>query len=297
MQNSKLVVAENIFELIGNTPLLRIPLEQSEIKLYAKLEGQNIGGSVKDRAAYSMIVEAEKRGELTKEMEIIEATSGNTGIALAMIAAVKGYKITIVMSEAMSVERRKMIQLYGANLILTPAALGTGGAITKVHEMMAAQPGKYWHANQHDNPDNALIHYNTTAMEILEQLPDVTHIFAGIGTFGTVRGISKRFREEKRAIKIIGIEPFAGIPIQGLRNMSEINPPQLFDKNFLDEIINVDAQFAKPRLEELARKSGLFVGFSSAAIYHGALTYLKNVDSATAVMIFPDKGEKYLSMI
>ena len=222
----------SILDTIGHTPtvLLKNFSPNPAVKIYAKLEGQNPGGSVKDRIALQMIEDAEKSGELTHDKAILESTSGNTGIGLAFVATVKGYRVVLTMSAAMSEERKKVLRAFGAELIETDPAKGTAGAIDKAHEMHAAEPTKYWLSNQHNTTSNPKAHYEHTALEILEDVPGVTHFVAGMGTYGTISGVSRRFRELGRKIEIVAVEPVLGQPIQGLRNMNEANPPGIYDK-------------------------------------------------------------------
>lgn len=286
----------SVTDLIGNTPVVRIRniTHNPKVKIYAKIEGNNPSGSIKDRIALSLIEEAEKSGELTKDKIILESTSGNTGIGLATVGASKGYKVVLTMSKAMSAERKMVLRGLGAALIETPPDQGTGGAIAVARQMVADNPGKYWLARQHSSLANPLAHYKTTAVEILQQVPDITHFVAGIGTFGTLRGAGQRLREEVGA-KIIGLEPELGRPIQGLRNMNEPNSPELYDESLLDNKTNVIPEDAERYTRLLAEKEGLFVGISSGAALSGAIRVAATLQSGVIVVIFPDRGEKYLS--
>lgn len=285
-----------ILELIGNTPMLPIRNlhDNPNVKIFAKLEGANPSGSVKDRVALSLIERAEESGELTHDKIILESTSGNTGIGLAMVGAAKGYKVVLTMSAAMSEERKKVLRAFGATLIETDPTKGTGGAIAVAKQMVADEPGKYWAASQHSSPDNPLAHYTDTADEILRQTPDVTHFVAGIGTFGTLKGAGVRLRELASA-EVIGVEPVLGQAIQGLRNMNEPNPPQLYDESLLDEKIMMMADDAYQTTRLLAEKEGLLVGMSSGAAMHAALELAGKISEGVIVVLFPDRGEKYLS--
>ena len=286
----------SVTDLIGNTPVVRIRniTHNPKVKIYAKIEGNNPSGSIKDRIALSLIEEAEKSGELTRDKIILESTSGNTGIGLATVGASKGYKVVLTMSEAMSEERKMVLRGLGAILIETPPDQGTSGAIAVAKQMVADNPGKYWLAGQHSSLANPLAHYKTTAVEILQQVPDITHFVAGIGTFGTLRGAGQRLREEVGA-KIIGLEPELGRPIQGLRNMNEPNSPSLYDESLLDNKTNVVPEDAERYTRLLAEKEGLFVGISSGAALSGAIRVAATLQSGVIVVIFPDRGEKYLS--
>ncbi len=284
----------NILDQIGNTPIVKIKSSNNNVNIYAKLEGQNPGGSVKDRIALSMIIAGEKSGELTKDKIILEPTSGNTGIGLALVGAVKGYRVTLTMSAGMSNERKKMLTALGAKLILTPAEERTDGAIKKAHEMIKNNPDKYWMPYQFDNPNNPLTHYNGTGVKIIKQVPDITHFVAGIGTGGTLMGIAKRLKEYNKNIKIIGIEPQLNHKIAGLKNMQESIIPKIYDEKKLDKKIVVNNEQAYETARQLA-KQGIFVGMSSGAAMYGALQVAHKIKTGNIVVIFPDRGEKYLS--
>jgi len=297
-----MIVANDITGLIGETPMVKINklIGKDNATIYAKLEWYNIGGSVKDRMALYLLEHAEVSGKLTKEKIILEATSGNTGIALAMIAAVKGYKIAIIMPESVSIERRKIIKAYGAELILSPAEKGTGGAIELKQKLLKKNPDKYIDINQFKDPANILAHYQTTGKEILEQTNGkVDMIIVGIGTAGTGVGTSMRVKEFNPHIKIVGVTPKLGVSIQGLRNPKEPYPTQLFRKEYFDEIIEIDKEEI-PKIFETARKmagkEGLLIGISSAAIMYVALKKAEELDKEKIIVaILPDNGDKYLS--
>lgn len=286
----------SVVDLIGNTPVVRIRniTHNPKVRIYAKIEGTNPSGSIKDRIALSLITEAEKSGELTKDKIILESTSGNTGIGLATVGAAKGYQVVLTMSSAMSEERKMVLRGLGATVIETPPELGTGGAIAVARQMVADTPGKYWLARQHSSHANPLAHYNHTGVEILQQVPDITHFVAGIGTFGTLRGAGQRLREDAGA-KIIGLEPPLGKSVQGLRNMQEPNSPELYDESLLDHKMDVLPEDAERYTRLLAQKEGLFVGISSGAALSGAIRVAATLQSGVIVVIFPDRGEKYLS--
>jgi len=297
-----MIVANNVLDLIGKTPMVRINnlIGPNDACIYAKLEWFNIGGSVKDRLALYVIEYAEAAGRLNREQRILEATSGNTGIALAMIAAAKKYKLTIVMPESVSIERRRLIRAYGAELILSPAAKGTAGAIELKQQMLKGEPEKYIDVDQFKDPANILAHYETTGKEILEQTHgQLDMIVLGIGTAGTGVGTSMRIREVKPEVKIIGVTPKLGTAIQGLRNPGEPFPTQLFRSEWFDEVIEIsDAEktttFQVAR--EVAKQEGLFIGMSSGAIMHVALRKAKELGKGrTIVAILPSSGERYLS--
>jgi len=289
-------VAPGILGLIGNTPVVQIQRlhDNPNVKIFAKLEGANPSGSVKDRVALALIEGGEKSGALTHDKVILESTSGNTGIGLAMVGAAKGYQVVLTMSSAMSEERKKVLRAFGATLIETDPQKGTGGAIEKARQMVRDEPEKYWMANQHASLDNPRVHANQTAVEILNQVPDVTHFVAGIGTFGTLRGAGVRLREEVGA-KVIGVEPIMGDPIQGLRNMKEPFAPELYDESLLDLKMSAVGSDAYDITRQLAEKEGLLVGMSSGAAMHGALRLAESLDEGVIVVVLPDRGEKYLS--
>ncbi|HNT29443.1 MAG TPA: cysteine synthase family protein [bacterium] len=288
-----------IEELIGKTPMLALHhlTSKASVQVYAKLEGQNPGGSVKDRLALALIEDAERKGELTRDKTILESTSGNTGIGLAMIAAVRGYRVVLTMSAGMSEERKQILRAFGAELVETDPKRGTGGAREKAHQLHAEHPDRYWMPQQHSNPANPRMHYETTAEEILQDVPDITHFIAGIGTFGTLAGVGKRLKDYNTGIKIIGVEPELGQPIQGLRNMQEEYPPELFaeHRQILDRTITVRLADSKEIAKQLARSEGLFVGISSAAAAWAAQQVAQELTTGTMVVLFPDRGEKYVS--
>lgn len=288
----------NILETIGNTPLVKINklIIKPNVNIYAKIEGVNPGGSIKDRIALKMIEEAERSGKLTDGKTIIEATSGNTGIALAMIGSVKGYKVEIVMSSAVSIERQKTIRAYGAEIILTDGAFGTDGAIRKVRELVSQNPEKYFHTDQFSNEYNSAAHYETTALEIWEQMDGkIDYFVASIGTSGTLMGVADCLKKHNPNIKIISAEPVTGHYIQGLKNMEEAIVPSIYDKSKLDDIIMVDTEEAYRVARDIVRKEGIFIGMSSGAAILAAKKIAEKIDKGNIVTIFPDRGDKYLS--
>lgn len=288
----------NILETIGNTPLVRINNLQSNpnILLYAKIEGLSPTGSIKDRIALKMIEQAEAEGRLVKGKTIIEPTSGNTGIGLAMIGAVKGYEVEIVMSEAVSVERRQMIQAFGAKVTLTNPNLGTDGAIMKARELVARNPAKYFMPDQFTNKYNKLAHYKTTAEEIWEQTGgNIDYFVSALGTSGTIMGVGKYLKEKKPSIRVIEAHPVKGHYIQGLKNMEEAIVPSIYDPKLIDETIMVETEAAFELARQIVKKEGILVGMSSGAAMFAALEKARGISSGTIVTIFPDRGEKYLS--
>ena len=288
----------NILETIGNTPMVRINNMNlnSNVELYAKLEGVNPGGSIKDRIALKMIEEAEKSGELTKDKTIIEATSGNTGIGLAMVGLMKGYRVQVVMSSAVSMERQKMMKAFGATVILTHAKLGTDGAIMKIRELVKENPKKYFNPNQFSNVYNKLAHYKTTAEEIWNQTEGkVTHFVSSLGTSGTIMGVGMGLKEKNSDIQIVEAHPEEGHYIQGLKNMKEAIVPEIYDVTKIDKSIIIKTEEAFEMSRQIALKEGIFVGMSSGAAMIAALEVVKELDSGLVVVMFPDRGEKYLS--
>jgi cysteine synthase B len=288
----------NILSAIGHTPLVKFNnlIENSKVKIFGKLEGCNPGGSIKDRPAYYMIKKAEESGELSREKIILEPTSGNTGISLAMIGAAKGYKVKLCMPECVSVERRSIIEAFGAEIILTPANESTDGSIRKAHQLISEEPDKYYMPNQFENENNVLAHYETTGPEIFSQTKGEIDIFvAGIGTGGTLMGVAKYLKEKKPQVKIVGVEPIVGHKIQGLKNMAESIVPKIYHSEKLDEkiIVKDDPAYEMTRL--LATKEGIFVGMSSGAAVAGAFEVAKQMHSGIIVVILPDRGDRYLS--
>lgn len=269
---------------------------KEDIEILAKLEFFNPGGSIKDRAALCMIEDAEERGELTRDKTILEATSGNTGIGLSLVAAVKGYRILLVMSEAVSEERKKILKAMGAELKFTPAHLSTDGAIEYVYNLVREDPDKYWLADQFNNDSNWMSHYRYTAMEIWKQTEGkLDAVVVSIGTSGTLMGLSRRFKELDPNVRVIGVEPYLGHKIQGLKNMKESYRPGIFDKNLAYKIINIDDETAFDMTRMLARKEGIFAGMSSGAAVAGALSIAKETGKGRIIVILPDGGERYLS--
>jgi len=282
------MVYENLLDAVGNTRLVRVAPQ-----IYAKMEKDNPGSSVKDRPVKEMILAAIKSGELTKGKIILEATSGNTGIALAMMGATIGYPVILTMSESVSVERRKLMTAYGAEIILTPGVEGTDGAIRKAREMMATDPEKYYYPDQFSNPNNPIAHIQT-ANEIWEQTEGkVTHFVATIGTGGTIMGVSKRLRELNPKIQIIEAQPTIGHKIQGLKNMQESMVPKIYDETTPTSRIYVSDDDAFQTARDLARM-GHLVGMSSGAAMFAAMQIILGKNDL-AVVIFPDDGMKYLS--
>ena len=289
---------EDILQTIGNTSLVKINNlnPNKEVTIYAKVEGFNPTGSIKDRIALKMIEQAEVEGRLTKGKTIIEPTSGNTGIAIAMIGAIKGYDVEIVMSEAVSVERQKMIKAFGAKVTLTEAEKGTDGAIIQTKELLKKYPEKYFFPDQFSNEYNKIAHYKTTAEEIWRQTNGkIDYFVSSLGTSGTIMGVGMALKENNPNIKIVEAHPVKGHYIQGLKNMEEAIVPALYDPSQIDESIMVESEDAFEIARQIVKKEGIFVGMSSGAAMYAALEVAKKIKSGNIVVILPDRGEKYLS--
>lgn len=285
-----------IEEFVGNTPLVRLqrlPGSTSNLVL-GKLEGNNPAGSVKDRPALSMVVEAEKRGEIKSGDNLIEATSGNTGIALAMVAAMKGYNLKLIMPDNMSLERRQSMQAFGAELILVTAEEGMEGARDLALSMQSDGKGKV--LDQFANPDNPLAHYNGTGPEIWRDTEGkVTHFVSSMGTTGTIMGVSKYLNEMNRDIQIIGVEPSEGSRIPGIRKWPKEYIPSIFDPSVVDQVIQVTQQESEDMMRKLGKEEGIFCGVSSGGAMVAALKLSQQVKNAIIVSIVCDRGDRYLS--
>lgn len=283
---------------IGNTPLveLRSVNPNPRVRILAKLEGNNPGGSVKDRPACFMLLGAEERGDLTSGRTILEPTSGNTGIALAMLGAARGYRVRLVMPACVSLERRSVLAAFGAELVLSPAEEGTDGAIHLAYRILEEEPDRYYMPNQYANPDNVRAHRETTGPEIFSQTAgDIDCFVAGMGTGGTLMGVAGYLRETKPSVKVVGVEPTFGHRIQGLKNMKEAIVPSIYREENLDRKIVVDDESAFETARRLAVTEGLFVGMSSGAAVAGAIEMAKQITDGTIVTLLPDRGDRYLS--
>jgi cysteine synthase B len=292
------MINDNILQTIGNTPLVWITRlnPNPEVNMYAKIEGSNPTGSIKDRIALKMIEHAEAEGTLLKGKTIIEPTSGNTGISLAMIGIVKGYDVEIVMSKAVSVERIKMIESFGAKVTLTDATLGTDGAIVRARELVNEYPEKYFMPDQFSNRYNKIAHYKTTGEEIWKQTNGrIDYFVSAIGTSGTIMGVGKALKENDPRIKIVCAHPVKGHYIQGLKNMEEAIVPAIYDPSAIDETVMVETEDAFEMARQIVRQEGIFVGMSSGAAMCAAIEIAGRIKSGVIVVIFPDKGEKYLT--
>lgn len=285
---------------IGNTPLVELPSfsPRAGVRIWAKLEGANPSGSVKDRIALAMLDAAEASGELQRGTEriIVEPTSGNTGISLAMLARRRGYRFLAVLPENVSIERRQLLELYGASLEFTPGELGSNGAIRRAQELLESQPDRFFMLYQYGNAANPGAHYATTAPEILRDLPGITHFVAGLGTGGTLTGTGRRLKEDKPDVQVIAAEPHPGDNVQGLRSLDEGFIPPVLDSNVLDRKILVTSDDSLLMTRRLAEQEGVFAGISSGAVLHAAVRVARGLESAEIVCLFADSGWKYLSL-
>lgn len=289
---------QSLLDAVGNTPLVRITTiaPNPAVRILAKLEGNNPGGSVKDRPARQMILAAEASGELTRDKIILEPTSGNTGIALAMIAAARGYRIKLAMPACVSMERRSILEAYGAEIVLSPGCEKTDGAIRLAHKIYSEAPGLYYMPNQYDNPNNPLAHELTTGPEIVAQSEGaLTHFVAGMGTGGTLMGTAAYLRRHAPEVAIIGVEPNLGHAIQGLKNMQEAIVPAIYHEDQLDRKIVIDDDTAFETARMLAAREGIFCGMSGGAAMAGAFQLAQELHEGTIVVIIPDRGDRYLS--
>jgi cysteine synthase B len=291
--------SQSVLELIGNTPLIRLSafeLGLRNVELWAKAEWRNPGGSVKDRPAARMILDGERSGALTRDKTILDATSGNTGIAYAMIGAAQGYRVRLCVPANVTPERKRILSGYGAEVVFTDPMQGSDGAIIEAKAMYAAEPDRYFYPDQYNNPGNWRSHYDTTAAEIIEQTEGrLTHFVAGLGTSGTFVGAGRRFREFNPSIRLISVQPDSPLHgLEGLKHMATAIVPGIYDSTLADEDIGVATEDAFELTRQLAR-SGLFVGISSGANLAGALQVARRISNAVMVVVFCDGGEKYLS--
>lgn len=293
-------IKKSILETIGSTPMVKINrlCPNPNVNIYAKLEGFNPTGSIKDRIAVKMINDAEREGRLKPGQTIIEPTSGNTGIGLAIIGLIKGYPVEIVMSEAVSMERRKIIRAYGGKIHLTPAEEGTDGAIRLARKLVAENPGKYFMPDQFANAANYLAHYGGTALEIWQQTSgEIDYLVCALGTSGTLMGLSRFLKGMKPSIKVVCAHPHKGHYIQGLKNMEEAIVPEIYDPSKIDVHEMVDSEEAIAMARELIAKEGIFAGMSSGAAMLAAVRTAEKIESGNIVVLFPDRAEKYLSTV
>ena len=298
MKPDPIEINEDILQTIGNTPIVRINRlnPNSNATIYAKLEGLNPTGSIKDRIALEMIQQAEAEAKLTKGKTIIEPTSGNTGVALAMIGAIKGYQVEIVMSDTVSVERIQMIKAFGGKVTLTKGKLGTDGAIMKARTLVREHPEQYFMPDQFSNEYNKLAHYRMTGEEIWKQTNGkIDYFVSSIGTSGTIMGVGKALKRHNPQIKVVSAHPVKGHYIQGLKNMEEAIVPSLYDPSQIDITIMIETEQAYETARQIVRNEGIFVGMSSGAAMYAAVEIAGQIEAGTIVVIFPDRGEKYLS--
>jgi cysteine synthase B len=294
------LVSPGITKLVGRTPLLRVRLFEREfprVEVHAKAEWFNPGGSVKDRAALAMIEDGERRGALTQDKTIIDATSGNTGIAYALMGAAKGYRVKLVMPANVSAERKALVAAYGAEIVYSDAGDGSDGAIRMVREIVAARPDAYFYPDQYSNPANARAHYEGTAVEILEQTGGrITHFVAGLGTTGTFVGTARRLKEHDASVRAVSVEPedaFHGL--EGLKHLPTAIVPRIWDEALADEILWCPTEPAYDMARRVARTEGLLVGHSSGAALWAVRELAETVREGVIVTVFPDSGDRYLS--
>ena len=293
-------VTPGITRLIGQTPLLRVRLferEYPKVEVYAKAEWFNPGGSVKDRAALAMIEDGEKTGALTRDRTIVDSTSGNTGIAYALVGAAKGYRVQLVMPGNVSAERKALVAAYGAEIVYSDAGEGSDGAILKVREMVAQNPDRYFYPDQYSNPANPRAHYEGTAVEILEQTDGrITHFVAGLGTTGTFVGTARRLKVHDPSIRCIAVQPedsFHGL--EGLKHLPTAIVPRIWDPSLADEVWGCPTEPAYDLAREVARTEGLLVGHSSGAALWAVRKLAATIRDGVVVTVFPDSGDRYLS--
>jgi len=290
------LIYSSLLDAVGNTPLVEMPRLSPKpgVRFFAKLEGQNPTGSVKDRIAKYMIEAAERDGILTPDRIVLEPTSGNTGIALAMICRMKGYRMVAVLPDNVSEERTQLLRAYGAEVVYSEGIKGTNGAIVVAQEMASENP-KYWMPFQYGNPANPRAHYETTGPEILRELPEIDVFVAGLGTGGTLTGVGHYLKEHKPSVKVVAAVPHPGDLVQGLRSLEEGFIPEVLDEAVLDTKIVVDSRTSFAASKELTQKEGIFAGISSGAVLRTAQRYAQRVESGNFVLLLADGGWKYLS--
>jgi len=296
----RLQVPASVLDLIGGTPLVRLDrfvAANPRVELYAKAEFLNPGGSVKDRAAAAILRDAAQGGRIGRDTVILDATSGNTGIAYAMIAAAYRYRLKLCVPDNVTVERKRMLRAYGAELVLTDPMEGTDGAIREARRLHAAEPGRYFYADQYNNDANWRAHYDTTAPEILEQTDGrVTHFVAGLGTSGTFVGVGRRLREYRSKIHLVSVQPDSPLHgIEGLKHMETAIRPGIYDSDLADEDVSVSTERAQDLTRQLASEEGLLVGVSSGAALAASLDLAARIPEGVIVTVFPDSGTRYLS--
>lgn len=293
---------DTISTLVGNTPLLNFPLLTAylpeSVMVYAKAEWFNPGGSVKDRPALNIIREAERRGDLRPGMTLLDSTSGNMGIAYAMLGRARGYRVRLVIPENVSPERLATLRAYGVEVVLSDPAEGSDGAIRRVHEIYQAEPDRYFFADQYNNPDNWKAHFNTTGVEIWEQTHgQVTHFVAGLGTGGTLTGVGRRLRAYNSDVRLIGVQPDAPFHgLEGLKHMPTAIVPGIYDQSLPDEVIGMPTEEAYEMCRRMAREEGVLIGVSAGAALAAALKIAETLEKGVVVTIMPDSATKYLSL-
>ena len=299
---SKKVFSSSILDRVGNTPLLKVEritrgLKNKDVEIYVKAEWFNPGGSVKDRPALRIIEEAEKSGRLNNDKIIIDSTSGNTGIAYALIGASKGYKVTLVMPLNVSEERKRIVRAFGANMVFTDPLLGSDGAMFEAKRIVNEEPSRYFYADQYNNPANWKAHFETTGVEIWEQTAGrVTHFIACLGTSGTLMGTGRRLKEYNPDIQVISVEPATPIHgLEGMKHMATSIVPGIYDEHFPDRKMVVETEDAYAVVKRLAAEEGFFVGYSSGAALVASLKVASEIESGMIVAVFPDRGDRYLS--
>jgi cysteine synthase B len=300
MTTTRLFVPASMIDLIGGTPLVRLRtfgVDTPGVELYAKAEFQNPGGSVKDRAAASILREAQRTGRLRDGVTILDATSGNTGIAYAMISAAYGYRLKLCMPANVTPERTRMLKAYGAEIVLTDPMEGTDGAIREARRLFAADPQRYFYADQYNNDANWRAHYETTGPEIIEQTGGrITHFVAGLGTSGTFMGVGRRLREFNPDIQLISVQPDSPMHgVEGLKHMATAIRPGIYDDTLADEDVRVTTERAYAFTRRLASEEGMLVGVSSGAALAAALDLSERVRKGLIVVVFPDSGTRYLT--
>jgi cysteine synthase B len=300
MTTTRLFAPASMIDLIGATPLVRLRtfgVDTPGVELYAKAEFQNPGGSVKDRAAASILREARRTGRLRDGVTILDATSGNTGIAYAMISAAYGYRLKLCMPANVTPERTRMLKAYGAEIVLTDPMEGTDGAIREARRLFAADPQRYFYADQYNNDANWRAHYETTGPEIIEQTEErITHFVAGLGTSGTFMGVGRRLREFNPDIQLISVQPDSPMHgVEGLKHMETAIRPGIYDHTLADEDVRVTTERAYAFTRRLASEEGMLVGVSSGAALAAALDLAERVRKGVIVMVFPDSGTRYLT--
>jgi S-sulfo-L-cysteine synthase (O-acetyl-L-serine-dependent) len=285
--------------LVGQTPLVRLEAFEPRrgVEFYAKLESRNPGGSVKDRAALAIVREAERSGRLGPGVTLLDATSGNTGIAYAMLGAAKGFPVTLCLPAGASEERKRILRAYGAELVITDSAEGSDGAIRRARELYAENPRSFFYADQYNNPANPRAHYETTAPEIWAQTRGtLTHFVAGLGTSGTLMGAGRRLRELKPGVRLVAVQPDSPMHgLEGLKHMPTAIVPGIYDPNLHDELVEVETEEAQTGVRRLAREAGLLVGVSSGAALVASMRVADELTKGVIVMVFPDGGDRYLS--